>query len=146
MQFLKTQAAGISSYPPETLRRDRRYRVWHRLLLARLPIHSLWFRLVGIWHIWRAATRSCRGRIELQSPTERLDVGVGSAFVRDQAGDYQVNTRTLARAACIENLSATYPWADIVDFRIFLMGFDAGEQWTLGTKDSEPEKPTQSVS
>jgi hypothetical protein len=55
-----------------------------------------------------------------------------------------VNTGTLALAACIESLSATYPWADIVDLRILLIGFDAGERWILDTMGSEARKPKQS--
>ena len=31
-----------------------------------------------------------------------------------------------ARTASIESLSATYPWIDLVDRQIFLMGFRAG--------------------
>lgn len=114
-----------------------------RVLGESRSLSRQWFRLVGIWHIWRATIRNCYGRIRIQSPTERLDVGVGSAFERDQAGCYQANTRTLARASGIESLSATYSWLDIVDLHIFLMGFDAGERWILSTKDIAPKTPTQ---
>lgn len=35
---------------------------------------------------------------------------------------------TSARVAGIESLQATYPWVDIVDLRIYLEGFEAGER------------------
>lgn len=108
-------------------------------LLARLPVRLVWSYALGIWCIWRAAIRSCYGRIRIQSPTELLDSGAGSAFRRDPTGCLRPNTRTLARSCYIEMLSATYGWVDIVDLRIFLMGFDAGEQWTRHTMGSEPK-------
>ena len=40
-------------------------------------------------------------------------------------------------------LLAKYSWADTVDLRIFLMGFDAGEQWQLHNPYSEAEKQTE---
>jgi hypothetical protein len=67
-------------------------------------------------------------------------VDFGSAMVRCSAGGFQPNTRTHARAEYIAALLAIHPWADIVDQRIFLMGFDAGEQWTLYTMGKESDK------
>jgi len=31
----------------------------------------------------------------------------------------------------MQRLKAIHPWVGIVDLRIFLMGFDAGEQWAF---------------
>jgi hypothetical protein len=42
-----------------------------------------------------------------------------------------LNARTIARDEYTQALSAIYPWTDIADLRIFLMGFEAGEQWSL---------------
>jgi hypothetical protein len=83
---------------------------------------------------------------ELQSPTEFPSAGVGRAFESVQGQSCQPNTRTIARAFYTEMLSATLEWSDIVDLRIFLMGFDAGEQWTLHTKGNGTEIPTSSSS
>jgi hypothetical protein len=43
----------------------------------------------------------------------------------------------------IETLSAKYHWVDIPDRRIFLEGFDAGEQWAQSKLDSESKMPAQ---
>jgi hypothetical protein len=67
-------------------------------------------------------------------------VDFGRAMVRDSAGNLQPNTRTHARAEYTKALLAIHPWADIVDQRIFLMGFDAGEQWILHTTDKETDR------
>lgn len=77
---------------------------------------------------WHAAFRSFRGHIRIQSATAGGRVDLGPA-VQLEDGCYQANTRTLARAAGIEKLQATHRWVDIVDLRIFLMGFEWGEEY-----------------
>jgi hypothetical protein len=139
---VKTQAPSLQCSQPEIQRSGLRYKGLGRRLSPLRQLRLLLSFLVGSWCIWRAGICSCRGHIRLQSPTDILGAGVGSAFVKDQAGCLQPNTRTIARAFYIEMLKATYNWADIVDLRIFLMGFDAGEQWTLHTADNEKEIPT----
>jgi hypothetical protein len=49
--------------------------------------------------------------------------------VQFRNGCYQANARTLARAEGIKKLQAIHQWVDIADLRIFLMGFDAGEEY-----------------
>lgn len=139
MQTIKTEAPSLSSSQPSTAHHDSPsigFWGWlstvSRLRLAR-------FYLVGTWRICNAAIRSCYGHIRLQSPTEIFRVGTGSAFVQGPDQSLQPNIHTLARACYIEMLSATLDWADIVDFRTFLMGFDAGEQWTHHTQGSEQQ-------
>ena len=54
----------------------------------------------------------------------------GPALTRMCPGhQYQTNIRTVARKHYTELLLATRPWADGEDLQIFLMGFDAGEQF-----------------
>jgi hypothetical protein len=67
-----------------------------------------------------------------------LDLGPASLLLPDGTG---AQPRTVARELYIEALWAIYPWADIPDLHIFLMGFDAGEQWTRHTSDSERKTP-----
>lgn len=103
-------------------------RVWGlRSTIGRLL--GLWYLLRGIWRIWVSSVRSFRGHMSLQSPREPYGLSVGKVFVRGEGRSLRRNTRTLARAFCIEMLSANLPWVDTIDLRIFLMGFDAGEEW-----------------
>ncbi len=131
---LKTQEPSLESYPAETQHRDLPYRGFAHLWREKIAPRYRWYCLVNTWHILRAAIYSCYGHIRLQSPKEFPTAGVGRAFESVQGQSCQSNTRTIARAFYIEMLSATLEWSDIVDLRIFLMGFDAGEQWTLHTK------------
>ena len=106
-------------------------------------LRSIVSRLLGLrylvrdaWYIWASSVRSFRGHIALQSPRES-DPGVGPLFVRGAEGEpFRRSTRTLARMVYIEMLLATYPWVDNSDLRIFLMGFDAGEEWSGDTLDN----------
>jgi hypothetical protein len=91
-------------------------------------LRFLAFRLSNTWCIWNGAARSFAGHIRIQSSKERLAVDLGPAPVLTPDGSLIDQPATRARVASIENLSAKYPWIDIVDRRIFLMGFDAGEQ------------------
>jgi hypothetical protein len=73
--------------------------------------------------------RSCRGHIRILFSKAGTRVDLGASYqLRD--GCYQANTRILARAEGIEKLRATHPWVDTADLRIFLMGFDAGEEYS----------------
>ena len=84
--------------------------------------------LASLLYRWYAAFRSVRAHMQFQSSTAtaRIDLGASLLF---QDGHYVANRRTTARAEGIRKLQATHPWVDIADFRIFLMGFDAGEEY-----------------
>jgi hypothetical protein len=77
----------------------------------------------------RASFRSFLGhtRFQFARGGTRIDLGASCQF---QDGCWQANKRTLARAEGIEKLKATHPWVDTPDLRIFLMGFDAGEEYS----------------
>jgi len=100
---------------------------------ARIGIlHSLFLlknNLYGSWYIWLESFRSFRGHIRTQSAKGRPSVDAGPWF-EYQFGRYQRNARTLARISYIEKLRASRPWVDSQDLQIFLMGFDAGEEWS----------------
>lgn len=85
--------------------------------------------LTRVLCIWCAAFRSFRGHIRslFSIAGTRIDLGASCQF---QDGHWQANTRTLARAEGIEKLWAIHPWVDSQDRRIFLMGFDAGEEYS----------------
>jgi hypothetical protein len=119
-------------------------RVWDlRSIIGRLL--GLRYLLSDTWYIWASSVRSFRGHISLQSPIES-DPGVGPLFVRGAEGEsLQRCTRTLARMIYIEMLLATHPWCDKPDLRIFLMGFDAGEEWSCDTSGNEDRTANSQV-
>jgi hypothetical protein len=67
-------------------------------------------------------------------------VDFGSAVQRSPDGILLPVYRTHARAEYTKALLAIHPWADTVDLEIFLMGFDAGEQWSRHTMGMERNK------
>lgn len=85
---------------------------------------------------WYAAFRSFRAHICIQSPRTGGSVDPGPLYQR-RDGRLQPNARTLARVEGIRTLRSTHPWADAVDSRMFLMGFDAAERYY----SIEPDDP-----
>jgi len=110
---------SIQKCDPHTTRWDSLLRWPSRLFSTLVPLLCKWY----------AAFRSFRGHIRIQSAKEGARVRLGPS-VQFRDGCYQANTRTLARAEGIEKLRAIYPWADIADLCIFLMGFEAGEEYS----------------
>jgi hypothetical protein len=139
---LRTQEPSLVSDLTETPHRDLPRKGFAHLWRETIAPRYRWYCLVNTWRILRAAIYSCCGHIQLQSPKEASTAGVGPAFEKAPTQSGQKNTRTLARAFYIEMLLAKWEWLDIVDLRIFLMGFDAGEQWILHTKGTGTEIPT----
>lgn len=113
---------------------------WHKAFYRSFPVR---LRIWNVWCIWSMACRSFCGHIESQSAKQRLTLDVGPALEPFPDVSTSSNKRTLARMRGIENLSAKYPWADIPDRRIFLEGFDAGEQWAQNKLDIESKIPAQ---
>jgi hypothetical protein len=77
---------------------------------------------------WYGAFRSFRAHIRIQSAMWWVDLGPLGKF---QDGRYQNHERIRSRAEGIETLRAKCPWVDSVDCRMFLMGFDEGEKWSM---------------
>ena len=61
------------------------------------------------------------------------------ASVQLEGGCYVANRRTTARVEGIRKFLATHPWVDSVDLRIFLSGFDAGEEYYRAVFRPEPD-------
>ena len=87
---------------------------------------------------WRTAFRSFRGHMRLLSPKGKPVLLTGS--LSDCQPRSLVIAEIHARNACIESLSATYPWADLVDQQIFLMGYRAGLERAICTPDIQIAK------
>lgn len=97
----------------------------------------LQFRLQNKRSILRSAFRSALGHIRIQDTRDIPAVDLGPALQSTVRGELVPDTRTSARSSCIRKLLARYPWADTVDIRIFLMGFDEGEKWRARSPSKE---------
>jgi hypothetical protein len=98
---------------------------------------SLWARLLIFYDISRSVFQSFLGHLRTHSTKEYRPVDFGLALQRQADGSYQPVARTVARSASTDRLLAKYPWADSVDVRIFLEGFDEGECWHSRSADSK---------
>lgn len=105
--------------------RDSRRR-WAGLIAALYGLVP--FAWVSSPYRWYAVLRNLRARIRIQFSTTEKPVDLGPAFLLS-GGRYLANARTRARAEGIRKLLAIHPWADTLDFRTFLMGFEAGEEY-----------------
>ncbi len=122
---VRVQSQSDASNLPATQKGDRRTVRLDWLSISDALSLTHWASLLYRWHV---AFRSFRAHIRIQSARAGGRVDLGPAFqLRD--GRYQENTQTTARAEGIKRLLATHPWVDSVDLRIFLAGFDAGEEY-----------------
>ena len=128
------QTASGRSSPHSAAKNGHRYRELLSRIGARAFLHLLRERLLDKLCIWRAALHSFRGHIRSQSAKGRVGVDFGPALVCRHSGHLCRNTRTVARILYTKRLLASLPWADSQDLEIFLMGFDAGEQWGIGNE------------
>ena len=82
------------------------------------------------------ALRSCRGHIGTALQEDNYGVGFGPVFDQDGLLDERTHSRILST----ENLRSRYRWMDALDSRIFLAGFNAGEQFALRSEDMQSGK------
>jgi hypothetical protein len=108
--------------------------------LAKCLLRRMVWRLSNIWCIWSGTVHSFLGHIRLQSPKETPRVDFGSALMLGPDGLLVPRPSTCARIDSIGKLEAKYPWIDFVDRRIFLEGFDAGEQLGHSIQGTEIER------
>jgi hypothetical protein len=87
---------------------------------------------------WQTAFRSFRGHMRLLSPKGKPVLILGRAYTGPVEPADLAELR--ARNASIESLSAMYPWADLVDQQIFLMGYRAGLERASCTPDIQIAK------
>jgi hypothetical protein len=147
MQSAITSPADPSS---SEIRETQQYAHLYRGLsgwpLARHQLRRTLERLSNIWCIWSGAARSFVWHIRIQSATEIPSETLGPAPVLSPDGLLLDQPGTRARVEGIRNLSAKYPWVDIVHHRIFLMGFDAGARMSDGNLRTESDKHIESRS
>lgn len=139
MQSVKTPTASLLSCHPATQPSALSCKQLSGWRFARCVLRRLCSRLLNTWCIWHGALRSFRGHIHIQSAREPLRLTLGPAPLLFQNGSLRQAPRTIARSESIEKLLATFPWADIVEMRMFLIGFDAGESYARNREDTETE-------
>ena len=112
---------------------DRRRR---RLSVAwRAVKHRARHRALRFWVLackWSSAFCSASGHIEFERARGYGPIRIGRAFrvLPDQS--LVPHERTEARTAGIQTLKATFgDWLPQLDLQIFLMGFEAGEEFVL---------------
>lgn len=107
------------SFPKEALL-DAAYRLLGQNLWAKLCISF-------------SESRCFLGSLRTQLAKGRASRSLGPSF-EPHLRPWVRKKRTLARKRGIENLLAIYPWVGLQSSEIFLMGFDAGEQWAHDTQ------------
>lgn len=103
-----------------------------RALARKLAPEALWPRL---WHLFRflsalqLASRTFVGHMRILLAEKFWSVELGHPLVFLQSGSVIRNNRTAARTYGIRQLRSRYPWASLVDHKLFLQGFDLGEEY-----------------
>jgi len=100
--------------------------------VARSALYRVVLRTFQSWHRWRTAFRSFRGHIQTLRTIKYQSLDLGPALQLLADGQRLACTRTVARSYGTQLLETKYPWVDLVDLRVFLLGFDEGEKWGLG--------------
>jgi|ERR1035437_340074 hypothetical protein len=103
-----------------------------RQMVRRLAPASLW---PCLWHLFRflsaiqLASRSFVGHMRILLAEKFWSVELGHPLVFLQNGSVIRNNRTAARTYGTRQLRSRYPWASLVDHKLFLEGFDLGEAY-----------------
>jgi hypothetical protein len=134
---IESRASTPSSKPRYEAHTTR----WDWLLV---PESLSWKNLTSLLSRWYAAFRSFRGRIRILSSKMAEWVRLGPRYTL-QGQCLLPNARTQARASSIEILRSTYDWVDSTDCRVFLMGFDVGEKYSMGYLGQPDSRVRQQV-
>jgi hypothetical protein len=100
------------------------------LRYARATLSRLAFRVLNKTHIVWRALRSCFVHIRTQPSTDIL-LGIGPALIHRPGRGWAENPRSECCKNHIEKLKALHPGLDRVDLRLFLAGFEAGEEFAF---------------
>ena len=106
---------------------------WH---LTRTAVLRWRARNAQRWYRLRSVVCNVRGHIQTLRAIEHQSVTLGLALERDQAGHLVPCSRTVAHSYGIRSLETKYPWVDLVDSQVFLLGFDAGARWAFDNAGS----------
>ncbi len=147
-QFTSTNLSDVSRRKRFVLRCHKTmdvlvYRLWEVWLAVRRPILRAALESIQRWHIFRSTFRSFRGHIQTLHTTKHLSVDLGPAFQRSPSGHLLVCTQTVGHSDGTKHLLTTFPWADLVDLQVFLLGFDEGAKWAQSISDNASSRPGQ---
>jgi len=92
---------------------------------------------------WCGAFRSFRAHIRIQSPKMGTCIPLGQLGLY-QGGLGQNDERILFRVKGIEKLRSKCPWADSVDQRMWVMGFEEGEKYSMAGGDHHAQNTQDS--
>lgn len=85
------------------------------------------------WCIAKSLFRSFLGHIETRRAMfihGNQGIDLGPLFLEMPDGSLLPDGRTAACGKEIETLEASFPWVGLVDQKIFLLGFEAGERFS----------------
>jgi len=133
------KTGSLSSVPLSKGERVRR-KLWQ-------VYYAVWFRVHPYYLVPRlrrigVAFRSAFAHIRIQSGMNPATAPIpGQLEYRD--GCLWMSEAQCACDAGIKTLQAKYPWVDIVDLRIFLEGFEAGERFGISRQSQNPRNLTE---
>jgi hypothetical protein len=104
-------------------------------VLRRIP--RSWMKKFERWCIYLSVLHSLREHIGILRATKHLRVDLGLALELSPDGGLVPCKLTYGRSQGIQTLTATYPWASLVDCQLFLLGFDTGAEWMRRNLGSE---------
>ena len=115
---------GATCGPPHTKQNRRTSSLLERLSLSKFPtrhpvLYEAFFELRSFYH-----------RIQLlrsRGGSRRLEMGL--VFEPASHGYLVRSRRTHARNRDTQKLLSDYPWLSLEDCHLFLLGWDAGEEW-----------------
>ena len=156
MSPAKNNALCFSTPPasPSAIESAQRVRDLERTLFPVWTRAKIWLRTRGYvaWGVWRVlklTLRNVQGHIGILLAKSPSALGCGPMLEKSPTGRLCTNRRTHARVLGIRELAALYPWASSIEERIFLAGFDMGEEFALHLSDIPLEEisyPDTSVS
>jgi len=142
MQAINVQGISPTSAPSHpSIETNGHYMELARSAGLRVALHLFRENLGHKWRIWWSAFRSFRGHIRTQSAK-----GLAMAPVGSLRHHGNLNERSLVRRIYIEKLATTLHWVDCQDLELFLMGFDAGENWASRTHSGYTDQRIESPS
>jgi hypothetical protein len=92
--------------------------------------------LLGTMEIFGMAFRSFREHTRIQ-PAKDSFVDLTPPALPGRNEGLTECVRINARLAGIEQLKTTHPWVDLVDQKIYLLGFDEAERWSAARNHTE---------
>ena len=143
----KSSVAKLLSFPPWALSKDalkdNRHAPYRAPFLKRLPFGLPRFlRAYTLWQEFRSFLQRTETRL---TAGKKLGIDMGPEWELDICGNLRLCNRTQIRIQDTEKAFVNRPWATILDYQLFLVGWDAGVRFGLRSRDSYTEQPSSST-